>query len=273
MKLKQTLILTLLLWAGAMQIQSTEPPPVPLPRAHAHNDYEHKRPLLDALDHGFCGVEADVYLVGGQLLVAHDRDKVSPDRTLQRLYLDPLRERVQRNDGRVYRGGPVVTLLIDIKSDAADTYVALREVLKRYADMLCAFSSGRMETKAVLVIISGNRPRQVMEAESVRYAAYDGRLADLDGKASREFIPLISDNWNLAFRWRGTNMFPEAERRKLREIVAKAHAQGRKVRFWAAPDRKAVWQALLDAGVDLINTDDLAGLREFLVSSRVTHSP
>jgi glycerophosphoryl diester phosphodiesterase len=68
-------------------------------------------------------------------------------------------------------------------------------------------------------------------------------------------------------------MFPEAERRKLREIVAKAHAQGRKVRFWAAPDRKAVWQALLDAGVDLINTDDLAGLREFLVSSRVTHSP
>jgi hypothetical protein len=29
----------------------------PLPRAHAHNDYEHERPLLDALDHGFtsCG--------------------------------------------------------------------------------------------------------------------------------------------------------------------------------------------------------------------------
>ena len=27
--------------------------PVPLIHAHAHNDYEHKRPLLDALDHGF----------------------------------------------------------------------------------------------------------------------------------------------------------------------------------------------------------------------------
>lgn len=39
----------------------------PLPRAHAHNDYEHARPLLDALDHGFTSVEADVWLVDGEL--------------------------------------------------------------------------------------------------------------------------------------------------------------------------------------------------------------
>src|SRR5215475_1398103 len=69
---------------------------VPLRHAHAHNDYEHKRPLLDALDHGFCSIEADIYLVDGQLLVAHDRRDVRPERTLQALYLDPLRERVKR---------------------------------------------------------------------------------------------------------------------------------------------------------------------------------
>src|SRR5262245_36960462 len=66
----------------------------PLVHAHAHNDYEHPRPLLDALDHGFCSVEADIWLVDGKLLVAHDRDKVKPDGTFQALYLDPLRERV-----------------------------------------------------------------------------------------------------------------------------------------------------------------------------------
>ena len=65
----------------------------PLQQAHAHNDYEHARPLLDALDHGFCGVEADIYLVDGKLLVAHDRKDLRPERTLQALYLDPLRER------------------------------------------------------------------------------------------------------------------------------------------------------------------------------------
>ena len=37
----------------------------PLRRAHAHNDYYHKRPLLDALDQGFCSVEADVFFAQG----------------------------------------------------------------------------------------------------------------------------------------------------------------------------------------------------------------
>lgn len=77
----------------------------PLPNAHAHNDYEHARPLLDALDHGFCSVEADIYLVDGALLVAHDRKDVKPERMLQSLYLDPLRERVKTNNGRVYPNG------------------------------------------------------------------------------------------------------------------------------------------------------------------------
>src|SRR6266513_381993 len=73
--------------------------PAPLLHAHAHNDYEHSRPLFDALDHGFCSVEADIYLVDGQLLVAHDREKVSATRSLQALYLEPLRQRVQQNHG------------------------------------------------------------------------------------------------------------------------------------------------------------------------------
>src|SRR5215471_5490757 len=83
--------------------------PVPLTRVHAHNDYEHKRPLFDALDHGFCSVEADIYLVDGKLLVAHERQDVKPDRTLERLYLDPIRERVRANGGSVYRAGPEFT--------------------------------------------------------------------------------------------------------------------------------------------------------------------
>src|SRR4051812_2888640 len=44
---------------------------VPLQRAHAHNDYEHRRPLFDALARGFSSVEADVWLSRGKLLVAH----------------------------------------------------------------------------------------------------------------------------------------------------------------------------------------------------------
>jgi hypothetical protein len=243
-------------------------PPAPLLHAHAHNDYLHARPLLDALDHGFCSVEADVWLADGRLLVAHDRNKVSPGRTLETLYLDPLRERVKQNGGRVYPGGPAVTLLIDVKSDGDATYPALREVLGRYAELLTVFLPNATEEKAVTVLVTGNRARAQMQAEPRRCAAFDGRLDDLDGDASRHFIPLISSNWTLNFKWRGVGAFPSEEKQKLREFVARAHAQGRRLRFWSAPDSPPGWRELLAAGVDLINTDNLDGLEEFLRTAR-----
>ena len=239
----------------------------PLPRAHAHNDYEHKRPLLDALDQGFCSVEADVWLIDGRLLVAHDRANASPELTLQALYLDPLRRRVEQNRGKVFSNGPPLTLLIDLKSDATDTYVALRAVLQQYEGMLTRFHPDRTTTNAVTVIISGNRPLELMAAELVRLAAYDGRIADLDSSGSPQLIPLISDNWTQFFRWKATaaeGPFSPEERRKLEDFVARAHAKGRRIRFWATTDNPMAWQTLLDAGVDLINTDNLEGMNKFL---------
>lgn len=238
--------------------------PSPLPSAHAHNDYEHARPLLDALAHGFGSVEADIHLVDGQLLVAHDAAQTRPDRTLQALYLEPLRARVRQNGGRVYRGGPPVTLLIDIKTAAEPTYTRLHAVLTDYAEMLTRFEAERVETNAVTVIISGNRPRDLMARQPVRFAGYDGRLADLDTPVSPHFMPWVSDNWRAHFSWRGVGPLPEADRLKLHQLVARAHAQGRRLRFWGAPDVPAAWQALRDADVDLINTDRLAELAEFL---------
>ena len=245
--------------------------PLPLPHAHSHNDYEHSRPLLDALDQGFCSIEADVWLVNGELLVAHDLKDAKPGRTLQALYLDPLQARVERNGGRVFRNGPTVTLLVDVKSDATNSYVLLRDVLKRYEKMLTRFAPGRTETNAVTVIISGNRARGLMAAEPARLAAYDGRLVDLDATDSAHFIPLISDNWTLHFKWRGRTSdgpLPDSERAKLRSIVARAHEQGRRLRFWATPDTREMWAELDSAGVDLINADDLPGLGNFLRARR-----
>lgn len=241
--------------------------PTPLRRAHAHNDYEHARPLLDALDHGFCSVEADIYLVDGQLLVAHDRDKVSSDRTLQKLYLDPLRQRVQQNKGRVFLNGPPFVLLIDIKSEAESTYRALDSVLRRYSDILTQYAPGRVQASAVMAIISGNRPRTILASQTDRFAALDGRLPDLESNPDPELVPLISDDWRRHFSWRGHGPIPAAERERIRELVSKAHTQKRIIRFWGAPDTPDVWQELNQAGVDLINTDNLPGLQQFLLKN------
>jgi hypothetical protein len=254
---------------------------VPLTRAHAHNDYLHEHPLADALSHGFWSVEADIWLTNGALLVAHDLQKTSPEKTLQKLYLDPLRRFVKTNQvGLALLSGPgpadsgavrtprptppPLTLLIDVKSDAETTYTALREVLKNYGDILTRFESNRIHTNAVMAIISGERAEAAMRGDPVRFAALDGRLPDLDAKPAVSLVPLISDNWTKQFEWRGDGPFPDDERAKLRQMVQRTHAQGRRLRLWAAPDHAAGWKELFEAGVDLLNTDRLAELEAFL---------
>ncbi|WP_316759092.1 phosphatidylinositol-specific phospholipase C/glycerophosphodiester phosphodiesterase family protein [Streptomyces herbicida] len=245
--------------------------PRPLWRAHAHNDYEHPRPLFDALDHRFGSVEADIFLVGEQLLVAHDASELDPTRTLESLYLDPLAARIKANHGSVYRGWRrPLQLLIDIKTEGSSTYLELDRHLQRYKHLFTTFAYGRVRPGPITAVISGDRAARVpMEAQSVRRAFYDGRLTDLGTAAPASFIPLISDNWTLNFTWLGDGPFPEAERQKLRSTIRAAHAHGQRVRFWATPDaagpaRDALWTELLAADVDYFNTDDLAGLEAFL---------
>lgn len=251
----------------------------PLPQAHAHNDYYHKRPLLDALAHGFCNVEADVFLVDGKLLVAHSRFELRPEKTLEKLYLDPLLQRVRDNakagqePARVFPNGPTLTLLIDFKTNGSGIYRQLQKVLPRYREILSRFENGTFIPGAVTLVISGDRPRELISKSNPRYVGIDGRVSDLGSQDPAHLLPLISDRWSTHFRWRGLGPMPDAERQKLNQIVQLAHKSGRRVRFWATPELPSVWQVLLNAKVDLINTDKLDELESFLSRPSPVESP
>ena len=242
--------------------------PAPLVYGHAHNDYAHHRPLAEALECAFCSVEADICLVDGKLLVAHDPKKASPHRTLESLYLEPLRKRIREHGGRVYRGGATVTLMIDFKTPAAATYPVLKKLLLKYADLLTRYQDGKRSDGALKIILTGSRPRpETLLHEDPRYVAIDGVLADLDHDYPHDLMPQMNVQWTKVFQWKGDGALPAGERTRLRDLVIRAHANGRQIRFWDAPDQPNAWRELLDAGVDWINTDDLRELRAFFDSS------
>lgn len=242
----------------------------PLAQAHAHNDYEHERPLLDALEHGFTSVEADVWLVDGQLRVAHDWWELTDAPTLEEAYLDPLAELVSANGKQLYPGyDGEFQLLIDIKSGGTETWAAVEQELAEHRKFITRYHNGQIKDRAVEAVISGNRPVADMQAAGTRYSFYDGRSTDLSSGLDPEFMPLISENWTKLFTWQGVGPMPVAERERLHAYVAQAHEAGYRVRFWATndiagPARENLWTELRAAGVDHINTDDLEGLDEFL---------
>jgi hypothetical protein len=79
---------------------------------------------------------------------------------------------------------------------------------------------------------------------------------------------MASCKYSSLLSWDGEGSFPDAEKSKLCTVVAMAHKMGVKVRLWASPENKAVWGQLLNCGVDLINTDQLADLKNYLTTQQ-----
>lgn len=245
-----------------VQAQTQVDSPQYLAHSHAHNDYEHPRPLTDSLSLGFASIEADVWLVDGELCVAHDRAKIDPTRRLDNLYLDPLLQRFRHNDGKLYATDETLILLVDIKSEAEATYRVLHQLLMKYRVMLEAADA--KTNPAMRVIVSGNRAIDLIRADKDRLVGVDGRLKDLQAKVDPLLMPLISDNYRLHFRYLGVGEMSDEERAKLRKYVTQVHQGGAKLRFWGTPENEALWSVLREEKVDFIGTDQLKQLADFL---------
>lgn len=233
----------------------------PLRRAFAHNDNDQPDPLWGALAHGFTAVEADVVLVDGELRLGHSARAVMPGRTLSSVYLEPLAELVA-DRGHVFPDESLM-LLVDVKSDAASTYAALHEVLVEHRAMLTQHRHDGTLSGPVRVVVSGHTDLPQMEAQLVRYAMADARIPHLEDVLS-PVVTMVSAKWGKLFSWMGDGPMHSDEQAELKRLVARIHQTGCTARFWGADPR--VWPQLLAADVDQIIADDLAGLREFLVT-------
>src|SRR5690349_8119132 len=95
-------------------------------QVHAHNDYVQPIPFYNAYTHQVGSIEADVFLDREELYVAHEAQEISPDRTLDALYLKPLQVQIRRNKGSAYPDSKaILQILIDLKTDGTTTLPAL----------------------------------------------------------------------------------------------------------------------------------------------------
>ena len=250
------MLLLLVACAGGPE-DTVSAPADPALRVHGHNDYLQPVPCTRALELGLGSLEADIFLEDGELRVGHERWQLRPGRTLRALYLEPLWAAWQERSGSLRSDGEPLVLLIDIKADGRHVYEVLRQQLRAFAPMLTRFVDGRVEPGAVTVLLSGDRPVDVVAGERDRLCAIDGRLPDLDRSPPppAHLVPWVSSSWRKISDWTGSDDLMADEIVRVRALVAKANAQGRELRFWSAPDRREGWAALLQLGVHRVCTD------------------
>jgi hypothetical protein len=265
------LLKTSLAFLLLLSLQTARSQSVPLPNAFAHNDYLHPHPLFDALANGYTNIEADIFLKGGRLVVAHIDPFFKKNHTLESLYLRPLAERIAANNGQVYKGynSPVI-LMIDVKSGANDTYKALKVLLEKYRPMFSSYNHGKVMGGTITVVLSGHKPFDMIKREDTRLAFIDEdlRKTSQDTTGAADVYKMASCKYSKLLDWRGDGPMPTDQRQRLCSYVAEAHKYGEKVRLWASPENDRVWTELLKCGVDLINTDKLSQLKMFLLAHR-----
>lgn len=236
-----------------------------LSHGFAHNDYWHKRPLYDALDNGYSHIEADIYLRKGKLIVAHVLPFFKKKKTLEQLYFKPLLQSVQGRNKLLAAPVAPITLMIDIKSDADKTYAALEQLLKKYSAILSSYDNGQITYRQVTIVITGHKPYKIIKAQNSRLAFIDEDLLKVgQDTLSTGVYQTASCKYANLITWQGEGEMPAKEKERLCSFISIAHKNEKKVRLWASPENSSVWQALLDCGVDLINTDKLVALRDFL---------
>ncbi|EPE02943.1 alkaline phosphatase [Ophiostoma piceae UAMH 11346] len=253
---------------------------------HSHNDYWRPVPLYSALSAGAISVEADVWLYNGTLHVGHERSALTNERTFASLYVDPLLSILKHQNpksefvtGATKNGvfdtssGQTLYLFVDLKTDGAATWPVVIEALKplRDAGYLSTYNGSVFTSGPVTVVGTGNTPLNLVQGVAPRDYFWDGPLVTLNTTFSNitsGVSPIASVDFAVVFGEVPSGTLNSTQQQTLTEQVAVAHSKGIKVRYWDQPGwpvstRNAIWRVLANAGVDLINIDDVAAIANF----------
>ena len=226
--------------------------------AHSHNDYEQAQPFYLAYQEQFGSIEADIHLINGKILVAHDTKDVSIEKSLEKLYLNPLADFIKKNNGSPYRDSSrTLQLLIDQKTEGVSTLNALIEVLKKYPSII--------HNKKIIIAISGNRPAPDSFIKYPAFISFDGNLKENYTKEAITKVAMLSDDLGDYVKKRYPLEISDEEKETILKLINHAHSENKKVRFWGIPDYPTAWEQMIDFKVDFINTDHILNLSDYLL--------
>jgi hypothetical protein len=233
--------------------------------AYAHNDYYNPRPLFDALTYGYRGAEADLFRVGSELLVGHERSELKASRTLIQLYLEPLRQR-RRACGHVVSDSIPFLLNIELKEADPEAFRLLVSQLLAYEELFKA--PGPELPPSVQVALVGWWPRGDSDPASwpsfVRVQYQLGPEDTPPGQSFATHIAIVSLDYSKSLTWSGQGTPPPADEEVLASARRLAATYGVQIRVHHVPEDAHIYTWLFREGVALIGAQDLPRNRTLL---------
>ena len=229
------------------------------PLIHAHNDYQKPEPLINALHNKVFSVEADIYLSGNRLLVAHDKSELPTAGTLDSLYLQPIINLFRQHKGTISEDNKYApVLMIDIKENGEAVIATLIKFLSAYPSVF----DRSINKRAVQVVLSGDRGTISKWSSYPSYIFFDGRPYEVYDSVTLHHVAFISDSYLNYTRP------ADSANATIKRLAEKVHSIKKLFRLWAIPDTPGSWDHLLQLGVDIINTDKVTECRNYYSSKQ-----
>lgn len=223
------------------------------------NNLLDKNELWESIGNGVISFEADVMYIYGKNYVT----AVMPDSanhkfpTLADAYLYPLYNQFKKNSGEIIPGfQDDVFLILNFAFQPTQIYKQLAAEMRPFQEMLTYKIDGAVYKGKLRLLIKDKAALEKINAIKPSFLGLIGTLSDVDKNVDSEKMPLIDLNLSELTNWKGTGNIPFEDFVKIKDAVAKIHAQKKKVSLSNCPVNKTVADLIQTSGVDYIVTTE-----------------
>jgi hypothetical protein len=227
--------------------------------------------LWESIGHGIVNFQADVMYIYGKLFVT----SLMPDSanhklpTLTDAYLYPLYNQYKKNNGAIL---PDMTdnifLILNLGNQPVQVYKQLASEMRPFSDMLSYKINGTEHKGILRILISNKGYLEQINSNKPGFLSLVGNLSDIDKNVDSDKMPLIEVEFSQITTWKGIGTIPFDDFVKIKDLVAKVHAQNKKISITNCPSSKTIAELIQSSKADFINTVEAARMAEYFTTSK-----
>lgn len=240
------------------------------PIISSHN-FTSKTELWESIGNGIINFQADVMYIYGKIFVTDQMpDSINHKLpTLTDAYLYPLYNQFKKNSGEIlpgYQGD--IYLILNFANSPLQVYKQLAAEMRPFIEMLSYNLDGVDHKGKLKILINNSESLEKINAVKPSFLSLSGKLTDLTKNVDNAKMPLIEVDITELTSWKGTGNIPFDDFVKIKEIIAKVHAQGKKIALTNCPSNKSIADFVLSSKADYITTPEATRMAEFFASPK-----
>lgn len=222
-------------------------------------NFSNQTELWEAIGLGIVNYQADVMYIYGKLYVT----SLMPDSarhklpTLTEAYLYPIYNQFKKNNGEIIPGiSGDVFLILNFTAQPVQIYKQLAAEMRPFSDMLTYKLEGTSHQGKIRILIKDKNQLEKINSIKPSFLGLVGGLSDIDKNIDSEKMPLIEVDFNEITKWKGTGNIPFEDFTAIKALVAKVHAQNKKISIINCPSYKTVAELIQSSKADFMNTSE-----------------